>query len=77
MTTIAPTRMDDLPLILQARDIQAILGLSKTKVYELLNRKSFPTVCIDKRMVVPRDAFFQWLNEDSQKIRRRAIIYVG
>jgi hypothetical protein len=68
--------MEDLPLVMQARDVQAILGLSKTKVYELLNRKDFPTICIDKRMVVSRDAFFDWLNQDRQKIRRRAIIYV-
>jgi predicted DNA-binding transcriptional regulator AlpA len=63
---------------LQAKDLQEILGLSKSKVYDLLHRPDFPTVRIDKRMVVPRDSFFDWLErqETSNKIIRRAIISV-
>ena len=63
----------DLPIILQAKDIQTILGISKGKTYELMNSNDFPTIYLNKRMVVAKDAFFEWLNQDKRKIKRRAI----
>ena len=64
---------NNLPLVLQARDVQAILGISKGKAYELMNSVDFPTIFIGKRMVVPKDAFLDWLNNDKRKIKRRPI----
>ena len=64
---------EQLPLILQAKDIQALLGISKGKTYELMNSRDFPTVFLNKRMVVPRNAFFDWLNEDKRRIKRQPI----
>lgn len=64
---------NDLPLVLQAKDVQAILGISRGKAYELMNSVDFPTIFIGKRMMVPKDAFLDWLNNDKRKIKRRAI----
>lgn len=64
---------EQLPLILQAKDIQLLLGISKGKTYELMNSRDFPTVFLNKRMIVPRDAFFEWLNEDKRRIKRQPI----
>lgn len=64
---------ETLPLILQAKDVQMILGISKGKTYEIMNSTDFPTIHLNKRMVVSRDKFYEWLNQDSRKIRRRAI----
>ena len=64
---------EQLPLILQAKDIQLLLGISKGKTYELMNSRDFPTVFLNKRMIVPRDAFFGWLNEDKRRIKRQPI----
>lgn len=64
---------NNLPLVLQAKDVQTILGISKGKAYELMNSADFPTIFIGKRMVVPKDAFLDWLNNDKRKIKRRAI----
>lgn len=64
---------ETIPLILSAKDVQAILGISKGKTYQLMNSKDFPTIYLNKRMVVSKDAFFNWLNEDKRKIKRRAI----
>lgn len=64
---------DSLPLILQAKDIQMILGISKGKTYEIMNSADFPTIHLNKRMVVSKDKFYEWLNKDSRKIKRRAI----
>lgn len=55
---------EQLPLTLQASDLSSILGISRAGAYALMHRKEFPTLFIGKRMVVPRDKFFQWL--DSQ-----------
>lgn len=65
--------LESIPMILNAKDIQAILGISKGKTYELMNTKDFPTIYLNKRMVVTREAFFDWLNQDNLKIKRRAI----
>lgn len=64
---------EQLPLILQAKDIQSLLGISKGKTYELMNSRDFPTVFLNKRMIVPRDAFFEWLNQDKRRIKRQPI----
>ena len=68
---------DHLPLVLQAKDVQAVLGISKGKTYELMNSVDFPTIFIGKRMVVARDAFLDWLNNDKRKIKRRPIYVSG
>ena len=67
------TSWDSLPLILQAKDIQMILGISKGKTYEIMNSADFPTIHLNKRMMVSKDKFYEWLNKDSRKIKRRAI----
>ena len=64
---------ESLPLILQAKDVQMILGISKGKTYELMNSLDFPTIYLNKRMVVSKDKFYEWLNQDNRKIKRRAI----
>ena len=49
---------EKLPLILQAKDVQTILGISKGKTYELMNSADFPTIHLNKRMVVSKDKFW-------------------
>lgn len=64
---------DSLPLILQAKYVQMILGISKGKTYEIMNSADFPTIYLNKRMMVSKDKFYEWLNQDNRKIKRRAI----
>lgn len=64
---------ESLPLVLSAKDIQAILGISKGKTYELMNSRDFPTIFLEKRMVVPKDKFFEWLYQDRRKVKRKPI----
>lgn len=65
----------DVPLVLSAKDVQKILGLSKGKTYELMNSEQFPTIFVNKRMLVTKDAFIAWLTKDERQIKRRAIRY--
>ena len=52
---------DQLPLMLNAEDIQAVMNISRAMAYQLMHRADFPTIVIGKRMVVPRDKFLEWL----------------
>ena len=60
------TRRDELPVVLQARHIADILTTSLPTVYTLMKRADFPAVCLgEKRVIVPRDQFFDWLEAQS------------
>ena len=54
---------DQLPVTIQAEDIAAILGISRAGAYTPMRSKGFPTIFIGKRMVVYRDKFIQWMDE--------------
>lgn len=57
---------NELPLILSASDVAAILGISRAKAYQLFHRLDFPTLKLDKRLLVRRELFFQWLDKQTQ-----------
>ena len=52
---------DELPLVLNAKDVAKVLGLSRAGTYELMRQKDFPAKRIGKRIIVPRDEFLEWL----------------
>jgi excisionase family DNA binding protein len=51
----------DFPIVLNAEDIAAILGISRQGAYELMKQKGFPCVKIGRLKRVNRDAFFKWM----------------
>ena len=57
---------NELPLILNASDVAAILGISRAKAYQLFHRLDFPTLKLDKRLLVRRELFFQWLDKQAE-----------
>ena len=66
--TVPVLSIDDLPDILQARHIKQYLGISQAFTYVLMNIKGFPTARIGTRMIVPKQAFIEWLeNSTGQK----------
>lgn len=44
-------------------EVAASLGISKPKAYELAKRKGFPAVTFGRRIIVPREAFKNWLSK--------------
>ena len=60
------TNIEDLPLTLKAHEVAAVLRISKSKVYELAQRESFPAIRIGKRVVIPRDKLIQWMNAQAE-----------
>lgn len=57
---------EELPLILGASDVANILGIFRAKAYQLFHRLDFPTLKLDKRLLVRRELFFQWLDKQTQ-----------
>lgn len=56
---------DELPLFLSAKTIAQVLGISMAGTYELLHRKGFPVVKIGSRLVVPKEKFLSWIEEQT------------
>ena len=58
---------DELPLFLQADLISDVLEISISSAYELMHEKGFPALRIGNRIVVPREKFIQWVDENTSK----------
>ena len=61
--TMTYTSLDQLPITLRADELAAVLGISCAGAYTLMRSKGFPTIFIGMRMVVYRDKFIQWIDE--------------
>jgi len=59
--------IDDLPVTLNANNIREYMGISKSMAHALLNSEGFPTLRINTRKIVPRDAFLRWLDTHTGK----------
>ncbi len=59
--------MEELPITLNVEDIQKYLGISRAMAYNLLRSDGFPTLLVGTRKIVPRDAFLDWLKENTGK----------
>lgn len=56
---------DDLPLFLNANLVAQVLGVSISTAYEVMHEPSFPTLRVGSRMVVPKEKFIQWAEDQS------------
>ncbi|AMR82811.1 helix-turn-helix domain-containing protein [Bacillus thuringiensis] len=53
----------DYPIMLKVAHVAEVLGISPRKAYDIMDQKGFPLVKIGRKKVVPRDAFFNWLEK--------------
>ena len=54
---------DELPLFLNAATVAKVLGIAPSSSSELMHEKDFPALRIGKRIVVPKEAFIQWVEQ--------------
>ena len=54
---------DELPLFLNAATVAKVLGIAPSSSYELIHEKNFPALRIGNRVVVPKEAFIQWVEQ--------------
>lgn len=57
---------DELPMFMSVPDMIALLGLSRTKAYELVGKEGFPKLnIVPGRIIIPRDKLLVWLDENT------------
>ena len=56
----------DLPLTLTAPEVGEVLGISRAAAYELVRSKGFPHMKIGTRILVTRDKFIQWIDQQTE-----------
>ena len=65
MKTSAYKNYDDLPLFLNASMVSQVLGVSPSSGHELMHEPGFPILKIGNRMVVPKEKFIQWVEQNT------------
>ena len=56
---------EELPLFLNAETVARVLGVSQSTGYELMHEKDFPALRIGNRIVVPKEKFMSWVEQNS------------
>ena len=57
---------DELPMFLTVMDMIDLLGISRSKAYELAAEEGFPKLkLVPGRVIIPRDTLFEWLDEQT------------
>ena len=56
---------DALPLFLNAAMVAQVLGISSASSYKLMHEKDFPVLKIGSRMVVPKEKFIAWVEQNT------------
>ena len=54
---------DQLPFMLNAKDLVRILQISRSEAYAYMHSKGFPTTTLGTRMLVRKDKFIEWLDK--------------
>ena len=55
----------ELPLFLNAELVAKVLGVSPSSGYELMHEPGFPILKVGSRMVVPKEKFIQWVEQNT------------
>ena len=55
----------ELPLFLNVEMVAKVLGVSPSSGYELMHEPGFPVLKIGNRMVVPKEKFIRWVEQNT------------
>ena len=55
----------ELPLFLNTEVVAKVLGVSPSSGYELMHEPDFPVLKVGSRMVVPKEKFIQWVEQNT------------
>ena len=56
---------DELPLFLNAELVAQVLGIAPSSSYKLMYEPGFPVLHVGSRMVVPKEKFIQWVEQNT------------
>lgn len=60
------TSYDQLPLLLNVKQLATLLGVSDSSVYELIEEEDFPSLRIGKRIVIPKEELRKWITSHTK-----------
>lgn len=60
---------DELPLMLNMKQLSDLLGISDTSSYELVQEEDFPSLRIGKRIVVPEEELRRWSSAHTKGVQ--------
>ena len=63
------TRYDELPLLLNVKQLADLLGVSDSSVYELIQGDGFPSLRIGKRIVIPKEELREWITARTKEVQ--------
>jgi len=52
---------EELPLMLNAKQVASLFGISISSAYELMREDGFPSIRIGNRLIVPKDKLMAWI----------------
>ena len=53
-------------VLLDSRDVARLLGLGRTKVFEMMARSELPVIRIGRCVRVPREALMEWISDETR-----------
>ena len=62
------TSYDELPLLLNVKQLADLLGVSDSSVYELIQEDDFPSLRIGKRIVIPKEELREWISTRTKEV---------
>ena len=61
--------IEEIPMIFGPRELSKILGISKNKTYEVVNRYDFPKIRVRRRIIISKKHFLEWMDANFGKER--------
>jgi predicted DNA-binding transcriptional regulator AlpA len=59
-------KMEDLPEVMDVKDVMLFLGVSRNNAYKLVKGKLFRSVLIGRRIKIPKKSFVRWYMGDNE-----------
>ncbi len=58
----------DFPLGLKVDHVMESLNISRATAYKLVKQPGFPSLLVGKRIVIPKDKFLKWVDDQAEAI---------
>ena len=56
---------EEVPEVMEVKDIQQFLKISRNTAYDLIKRKEFPTLKIGRLLRIRKESFLEWFDNAS------------
>ena len=65
---------EELPVMLKVEDVARILGIGIAGAHDLVRAPGFPALYIGRRIRIPKEDFFRWIEERGGKVSQTEMI---